>query len=375
MKAIVFSFLFFGYSLFPQINDERIFRGIDYVYQIRFDEADSVFKQMTVENPEDPTGYFFLAMSTWWKIYINKDDRSNDDEYLSRVDRCIKLCEKILDRDPNNAWVTFLLGGVIGYRGFMNVMRDNWLKAIDDGKQGLNLIQKSYELDPSNRDAVFGIGLYNYAVDYVTERYPFLKAVLFFFPKGNKELGLQLLLDCARNGKFSKTEANAVLAYINISYEKNYAEAEKYSRLLHEMYPSNPVFKKFLGRSYIGLSKWEDARKLYREILSESDSLKYGYDNDYIRREACYYLAMSLSRLGNIDSSISLYENVYSICQKLDKEEPSAYQVFSLLAMAMLYDQKGDRNTAIRYYDMVINMKDIDNSRETARRFREQGVR
>lgn len=102
-------------------------------------------------------------MTEWWKIYLNKEDRSNDDNYLSKVDRCVKICEERLDENENNDWATFLLGGVIGYRGFMNVMRDNWLKAIDDGKQGLNLIQKSYELNPSNKDAILGLGIYNYA--------------------------------------------------------------------------------------------------------------------------------------------------------------------------------------------------------------------
>ncbi|MCX7877413.1 MAG: hypothetical protein N2510_02105, partial [Ignavibacteria bacterium] len=291
MRFLILFLIYFITSFgFSQSRDDQIQKGINYVYQIKFDSADAVFRQMINEKPADPTGYFFLAMSAWWKIYINKDDRSIDDEYLSRVDRCIKLCEEILDKNDNDAWTTFLLGGVIGYRGFMNVMRDNWLKAIDDGKQGLNLIQKSYELDPSNIDAVFGIGLYNYAVDYVVERYPFLKAVLFFFPKGNKLLGLKQLQECASNGKFSKTEANAVLAYINIFYEKDYLEAEKYSLMLSLMYPQNPVFKKFLGRSYIGLSKWNEAKRIYEEIIAACDSLKPGFDNDYIRREALYYL-------------------------------------------------------------------------------------
>lgn len=369
---IVLGFL---YQAFSQSKDELILRGIDYVYQVKFDSADAVFQQIIVESPLDPTGYFFSAMSAWWKIYVNKDDRSKDDEYLSRVDRCVKLCEEILDKNEKDAWATFLLGGVIGYRGFMNVMRDNWLKAIDDGKQGLNLIQRSYELDPSNVDAVFGLGLYNYAVDYVVERYPFLKAVLFFFPKGNKLMGLKQLQDCASGGKFSKIEANAVLAYINIFYEKNYMESERYSAFLSSMYPSNPVFKKFLGRSYIGLSKWNEAKVLYERMISDCDSLKAGYDNDYIRREALYYLAMCYSRLGENDNAISFYEQAYTLSLKLDGSDPSAYQVFSLLGAGICYDQKGDRTSAMQYYDRVIDMKDIENSRETARRFKEQGFR
>ena len=52
---------------------------------------------------------------------------------------------------------------------------------------------------------------------------------MLFFPRGNKEQGLAQLKDCAENGKFSRTEANFVLGYINLTYEKNYNEAEKYA--------------------------------------------------------------------------------------------------------------------------------------------------
>jgi tetratricopeptide (TPR) repeat protein len=183
MKLFIAVFVIFNLisNVFTQPDDSRIFRGIDYVYKLEFDSANTLFASFITENPKDPTGYFFQAMAEWWKIYLNKEDRSNDDSYLSKVDKCIKVCEQRIDENENDHWAVFLLGGVIGYRGFMNVMRDNWLKAIDDGKQGLNLIQKSYELNPANKDAVLGLAIYNYAVDYVVERYPFLKAVLFFF--------------------------------------------------------------------------------------------------------------------------------------------------------------------------------------------------
>ena len=140
-KAAIVSILLLFMQVFitAQTADERLNRGMDYVYKLEFDSANSVFQTFIESDPKDPTGYFFQAMTEWWRIYQNKDDRSNDDNYLAKVDRCIKVCEDRLDENEYNDWATFLMGGVIGYRGFMNVMRDNWLKAIDDGKQGLNL--------------------------------------------------------------------------------------------------------------------------------------------------------------------------------------------------------------------------------------------
>jgi hypothetical protein len=41
----------------------------------------------------------------------------------------------------------------------------------------------------------------------------------------------------------------------------------------------------------------------------------------------------------------------------------------------MIYDLKGNHNEAVKYYNMVLDMKDIENSRETAKSFKENGVK
>ncbi len=41
----------------------------------------------------------------------------------------------------------------------------------------------------------------------------------------------------------------------------------------------------------------------------------------------------------------------------------------------MTYDLKGNRKEAIKYYDMVLNMKDIENSHESARQLKENGYK
>lgn len=365
-----------AFSVISQTRDEQIQKGIDYVYKMQNDSAAALFQQIVNEDPKDPTGYFLLSMNEWWKIYQNKEDRQNDENYLAKVDQCVKACEEKLDANENDDWATFLLGGVIGYRGFMNAMRNNWLAAIDDGKKGLNLIQKSYELNPANKDALLGVGIYNYAVDYVVEKYPFLKAVLFFFPKGNKELGLSQLRDCAENGKFSKIEANVHLAFIHISYEKNYLEAERYAARLVNLYPQNPMFERFLGRCYVGLYKYNEGTALYRNMLSKADSNFTGYNNNYVRREAAYYIGVCLSRLNSQDEALKYYEQAINICKQVDKPgEESPYYVFSVLGTGIIHDQKGNRGEAIKFYDMVLNMKDIDGSREVAQKYKDNGIK
>jgi tetratricopeptide (TPR) repeat protein len=369
------AFTFLSTVLNAQSRDELISKDIDYIYKIQFDSAGSLSQKLINLNPKDPSGYFMKAMTEWWKIYVNKDDPSNDSNYLAATDRCVKVCEDRVNENPNDDWALFLQGGVIGYRGFLNSMRENWLKAVDDGREGLSLIQRSHELNPNNKDAIFGIGLYNYAADYVTDKYPFLKTLLFFFPKGNKELGLSQLKDCAENAKFSKIEANFVLCYVNLIYEKNYYESEKYAEKINKLYPQNPIAEKYLGRIYVGLYLWNESIGVWKDILGKIDSNQAGYNNKYLKRESSYYLGLSYMRINNLDEAFKNYEQSELLSNELDKDSDTPYRVFSALGMGMISDIRGNHSQAVKYYDMVLGMKDIESSHETAKQFKEKGYK
>ncbi len=360
---------------FSQSRDELMLRGIDYVYRIKFDSANMVFNTLIERDPKDPTGYFLAAMGEWWKIYLNKNDESNDENYRTAVDRCLRVCDERLDENENDDWALFLRGGVVGYRGFLNGLRDNWLAAVDDGREGLSLLKRCVELNPSNKDALLGIGLYNYAVNYVTERYPFLKALLFFFPSGNKEEGFSQLRDCIENARFARTEATVVMSYVYLSYEKNYYEAEKYSRKFYEQYPENPVAEKYLANSLTGQGRWIESIALWDSILTKIDSSRPGYNDSYLKREALYYKGLCCQKTGRLDEAVNFYTESLNMSRGLDKDKQSPMQVFSALGLGMVYDMKGNRSEAIRYYDMVLEMRDVEGSHDLAGEFKEKGYK
>jgi tetratricopeptide (TPR) repeat protein len=189
---------------------------------------------------------------------------------------------------------------------------------------------------------------------------------LIFFPKGNKELGLQQLVDCSLNAKFAKTEAKYVLCYVNLVFEKNYTQSLRYALELDSLYPQNPVFEKFLGRSYVGLSRFGESVNIWLDVMTKADSNKFGYNTKYARQEANYYLAVSYLNLGRNDEAEKCYNESLKLSNELDKDKESAYKVFSTLGLGMLQDRKGNRNEAIKYYNQVLEMKEYDNSKQLA---------
>jgi tetratricopeptide (TPR) repeat protein len=369
----IFYSLFFV-NVFSQTKDPDIESGIKYIYHINFDSANFKFNTYIKNHPSNPEGYFFLAMCDWWKINLNKQNESTDDEFYEKVNRVIELADNILDKNENDFNALFYKGGALGYRGLLRSIRDSWIKAAEDGKEALNLFHRAIELQPGNKNALFGIGIYNYFADYVPEKYPMLKPLLIIFPKGDKVKGLLQIKEIANGDGYASTEALYTLAYLYISFEKNFIESEIYSKILFELFPENPIFEKYLCSSYIGLAKFAEATEGWKSILQKCETKVQGYDNPTLKREANYYVALSLIKVGKISEAEQYLKNCIDITQTIDKEDTS-FGVFANLLFGMYYDLMGNHSEAIRYYDKVLNMKNFDNSQQQAEKYKKNGYK
>ncbi|HEY6953382.1 MAG TPA: hypothetical protein VI758_13320, partial [Bacteroidota bacterium] len=109
--------------------DRKIQRGIDYIYNLEFEKADSSFAEIIRWNPGHPVGYFFRAMTQWWRILTNFDDESQDQKFYDMLDDVITLCEQRLDKDPNDVTALFFKGGAVGFRGRLRANRSKWVGA------------------------------------------------------------------------------------------------------------------------------------------------------------------------------------------------------------------------------------------------------
>ncbi len=355
---------------YSQSHDEIIQKNISYIYHLKFDSAQIGFDKIIREKPNDPAGYFFDAMIVWWKININKENSSLDELFNQKADKVIEVADRILDRNENDQYALFYKGGALGYKGLVNSLRENWFGAAENGKEALNLLQSAYDIDPQNKDVIFGVGLYNYFAEYVPEVYPVVKPLMLIFPKGDKLKGLSQIKESAMSAKFAKTEARFVLAYLYLIYEKNYTESEIYAKSLHEEFPENPVFEKYLNNSYTGLGKWIDALAGWSRVLEKIDSNKAGYDGRGLNREANYYSALSYVKMGRPLEAEQLILKAEKITKEMDPGSETAFSSYIYLLSGMINDAKGNRATADNYYDKVLSMKNFQNSHQEAERLK-----
>ena len=374
LLLIVF-FNFFNISIKSQTAEENTLAGIDLIYHLKFDSAESKFREIINSDRRNPAGYFFLAMIDWWKINLNKENESLDEIFFGKVDKVIEVADNLLDNNENDDNAMFYKGGALGYRGLVKGLRESWLKAAEDGREAINLLQRANEINMNNKDVLFGVGLYNYFAEYIPETYPVVKPLMLIFPKGDKVKGLSQIKETLNGSKYAKTEAKYVLAYLNVIYEKNYIEAETYSKSLTEEFPENPVFQKYLGNSYVGQGKWTEALSVWKSIIEKTDSSKPGYSSVFLKRESNYYTALCFLKLNRIIEAEPFVEKALEITQKIDTENDDAYTSYIYLISGMLNDVKGNKSTAVNFYDKVLSMKNYQNSHQEAERFKKDGYK
>lgn len=355
-------------NLFPQTKEESRLTILKNIYSCSFDTAGINIKKYISSYPKEPQGYFLDVLSEWWKINVDRKNSSLDDKLNEKVERVSDFCDEILDKNKRDVDALIYKGASLGYRGLTKSLRENWLSAADDGRQALNLLDEALEISPGNKEALLGVGIYNYFADYIPERYEFLKPLMLIFPKGDKIKGVAQIKDAAQNSKLAMYEAKYIIAYFNMQYERNFIESEVYCKMLNTEFPTNPVFEKMLYNCYSGSGRYAEALDGWIKVRNKYLNKENGYQYDLVLREADYYISLSLLKLVRLEELEQYINECEIISDKIDSEDTS-FKVYTYLMQGMKNDMLGNRIKAVEYYEKVLNSKEFGNSHSEAKRF------
>ncbi len=348
--------------------DERIQHGIDLIYNLHFDEADAHFAHIIAAAPDNPLGYFFSAMVAWWRVLIDLEDRSHDQAFYDRLARCIEVCDLRLQSEPLDFDAILFKGGAIGFRGRLRGDREQYIQAARDGLRSLPLLKQSRQLEPSNRDILFGQGLYNYFADVMPQRHAIVRPVMAFLPDGNRELGLQQLQEVAQQGRYARAEAAYFLAQIYRIFEGDKNAALPYLQELYARYPRNALFHRYTARNLIEVGRWAEGIALYKDYVERSAVGQVGY-HVHGRIEAQYYLGRFAFFKRDFDEAQVQLSAVDERVNIASRERDQDYAALANLYLGMLADLRSDVAEAQRRYDRVLALPAQGDSHKRARRY------
>jgi hypothetical protein len=329
-------------------------QALNDLYNFKFPEAEFQFQYLRAKYKWHPLPYFLMGLIEWWKIMPNTKDKTHDDKFLAYMDSTISVGEDLYDDFPQyKTEASFFLAAAYGFKGrlYSDEERKNWRKAAAAGKDALDYLEVSKKKENLSPELLFGDALYNYFSVWVPENYPMLKPILWFFPKGDKALGLKQLKEVSYNAFYTRTEAMVWLMRILNSYENDQAQAFQISEYLHQTYPDNPYFHRYYARMLYSMGRFGQATPVCKTILAKIDSGQVGYEATSGR-----YAAFFLGQIAEAKKQPEEAKTYYKLCMKyaeaIDATE-SGYYLYSMIALGEIAEKQGDKKEARRYFNDV----------------------
>jgi hypothetical protein len=334
-------------------------QALNNLYNFKFPEAEQKFNSLKTNYGWHPLPYFLMGLIEWWKIMPNTKDTSHDEKFLAYMDTTIQVAERLYDDfPPYKIEASFFLAAAYGFKGrlYSDEERKNWRKAASAGKQALDYMEESKKAQYLSPELLFGDALYNYFSVWVPENYPGMKPLLWFFPKGDKALGLRQLKEVSYNAFYTRTEAMVWLMRILNSYENDQFQALQISKYLNEEYPDNPYFHRYYARMLYSMGRFSEAEPVCKDILTRIDSGMIGYEGTS-GRYAAFFLGQINESRKKLDEAKLYYQMCVKYAEEIDATD-SGYYLFALIALGEISDKQGDKAGAKRYFKLVKDKAD-----------------
>ncbi|MGQ0763467.1 MAG: tetratricopeptide repeat protein [Acidobacteriota bacterium] len=235
--------------------------GSEALYNLDYEGARRIFKEMAVAFPNYPAGPQFLADTLLIEalyqtrrlqaslynsdsFYSKNEDKADPklvDQFRTHTRQARQLVEVRLRQNPNDTEALYFFGAIEGLKAsFEETVERRHFAALKDGNDAVDKHRAVIKLDPNYRDAEMTIGLYDYTVGALP--LPTKIAVGFLGHRGSKKRGIATIERVAREGNWVKEDAKTLLIML-YKRENRFTDAVALGRELGAKYPRNYLYK------------------------------------------------------------------------------------------------------------------------------------
>jgi len=338
----------------PDIRTE-LGGGVTNLYNFKFDKAERQFRSLRRRYEQHPLPYFMMGLSAWWKIMpTNVTTKQYDKVFFAYMDTATTKAAALYDQDRKNYEACFFLSAAYGFSSRLHAERHDWTRATVEAKRALSYLEKSKEANGLSPEFLFGQALFNYYAVWIGEEYPWLRPVLLFFPKGNKELGLLQLRNVADNAVYTAPEAKFFMMKILTSEREGQTEsAFPITRSLATDYPDNPYFQRIYAMQCFNRGDFRECERVSLDIMNKFNQGQTGYDG-FSGRYATYYLGfIQQNKYKDMAKAKAYFQRCIVFSETTDQVKSGYYQ-YANLNLANIATDENDLVAARRHYQAVL---------------------
>lgn len=348
-----------GWLLLDKDMQTELEGAVENLYNFKYDKAERQFRSLHRRYPQHPMPDFLLGLSTWWKIMpSNTQEKKYDKIFFAFMDSAIVKGEKLYEADNKNYEACFFLAAAYSFSARLQSERGQLRKATINSKRALDYLERSKEANGLSAEFLFGQGVFNYYASWIAEEHPFLRPIMLFFPKGNRQLGLQQLRNVADNAFYTGPEAKFFLMKILASeQEKKDKEALVVAKQLVDAYPDNGTFARHYAMLSFNEGLFRDCEKTSLDILDKLNQGYPGYE-EISGRYATYYLGWLQQKKYKNQSKAKDYYQRCIVFSELLNQTKGGYYLYANLNLAKINADERNTAAACRYYQVVLEKSD-----------------
>jgi len=341
--------------------------GTELLYNRDFRQAEIQFLKMISEAPDHPSGHFYLAMVNWSQLASGFWTREILDLYDKRIGWAIDVAQKAVNRDRNSAEAHFYLGGSLGFKARFYLMQERYFQSFLLALRAVDSLRICRELDPDNRDVLFGLGVFEYYTAKLAGLLRFLSH--FLIHPADREAGLEKLHIAADEGIVTRIEAQSTLLHIYLFMEDNPESALPLAERLTREFPENPRFPYLLGSAQLRLGQETEAtiallKERTDKALRPAARIIWEQHEEYL--QATTHLVS-----GRLNEARAVLR---SILARVDPQNDPFMAAFPLVKLGMSHDLAGERETALALYAQVLSMENGGGAQFLAKKYQAAAI-
>lgn len=363
---LVISFNYTTYSQWVPPDRHELDSALQLIYNLNFTPAEQIAKNYVKKYPFRPEGYFLDGMMVWVKILVDIQNPALDNQLQEKMDQLILIYEKLEKIDSLSLVTRFYKSAAIGFKSRLYGNREQWFQAARFGIKAFSGIKESLEGKVPHIDAKFGAGIYLFFAEEIPKEYPMLKPLMWFYPEGNKKLGIELLQQVADSGIFAQIEAKYFLGVIYANFTNERFRSWKIFKELNEQFPANAQFLYQRGNLAFQAGRLRDADSSMA-VMEQRILWNFPYYYPYQFRYIYYMRGMIAEYSGKRDLAFAFYNSAINAGTPEIERETEHYLVFCLVRSANMLVQIGELEEAKNRYKKVLTLKEYSNSHKRAK--------
>jgi hypothetical protein len=321
-------------------------QGIDKAFNLETAGADVFIKKAVELEPENPTGYAYLAMLHLfsYEMSFEQSDRDTNQEALLRyVKEAIDKGEKRIKNNSQDSQAYFAMALAKIAKLQWAIHQKRYFIIAQETSNIWDYLEKAKGGTSQNYDTYFLTGLLHYHLNHLSGVIRFLSSA--FIISGSRQKGLQELELAAQKGDLLKELAQAELSSDYLNFEKQPVKALPLARELNKRFPNNYNFSFALGNTLSDLHRFEEAFDIAKEI---EKNIQAGISPFVPQLQPRYNQLMGRIFFNKGEYELSL-EYFYNVLKDTSFYNARS-RVWAFVRLGMIHDIRKERKQAEEYY-------------------------